>query len=174
MNTVQNRSMSPWINRWQALSRREQRLLVAAGLAVVAAALWWWAVAPAWAKWKAAPEGLQAASMRWTQMQVMAAEARQLRTTAAGAGSASVAARGQAAGVDETTRAALSRALGGQTLLQPQGRNLVIDFDGARPEGLREALRTIRQRLKVQLVEVEVVTMEAGLKGRLRLEWTEP
>lgn len=161
------------LERWKALSARERRLLSLAGLALVAAALWTWAVMPAWQGWREAPERLRAARAQWEQMQVMAAEASRM-TAQAGASSSAPAPRGQSAGLDETTRTAVLRALGGQASLTTQGSLVVVEFNAAQPEGLRESLRTIRQRLKVRLVQAEVSPSDMGLKGRMRLEWTGP
>ena len=165
-------------SKWASLTAREQRLVKAGIFVIVVAGLWIGTVMPSWREWREAPERLQAASVTWSRMQVMAAQAEQLRagassslktsTAATGAGAAL---RDQAAGLDEATAASLRKAAGGRASIQVQGGGLVLEFDSISPEVLREVLRTVRQRLKVQMVEVDIQNKESGLKGRLRLEW---
>lgn len=166
-----NTPISTWRRRWAALTARERWLVtVAAGLAGVAL-VGSLAIAPAWRQWHEGPVRLAEAQARWDRLQALAAEASRLQGL--GTPAAETAVRDQAAGLDEPTRAALLRSLGDGATLQAQAGEITVDFPSATPEGVREALRTARQRLAVRLVELDLSAgPEAGLKGRLRWEWT--
>lgn len=163
--------------RWAALSGREQGLLATAGVVVFAAVLWSAAIAPAWKTWRQAPDRLAAARAQWDQVQAHAAQAKQLRG-ASGTGSPAATPvsdprGGGAAALDPGTRETVVQFLGAGARVLTVERGVTLEFEGATPEGLREAMRTLRLRLKARLVEAEIESVSAGLKGRLRLEWSD-
>lgn len=163
--------LSTWRQRWAALSARERGLVTGATVLVALALVGSLVMAPAWRAWRDGPTRLAEAQARWERVQGLAAEASGLQ--GAGAPTAETAGRDQAAGLDDATRAALVRALGSGAKVQTQAGEITADFPSASAEGVRDALRTARQRLAVRLVEVDLSAgAESGLQGRLRWEWT--
>ena len=159
-------------NRWQALSPRE-RTLTSWALAVVAVGLIWaLGFKPALSTLRAAPEQRAQAQAVLDRLQGLAAQADALRgaTTLGAAQNAAV--RTMESGLDEATKALVAGALGDGARLESQGRFVTVSFEGVSGGQLRQALQTLRARLRAQLIEAELAPDEGGIRGRLRFEWT--
>lgn len=157
--------------RWKALSRREQLLLVAAAAALSLLVSWSVLLKPALSILSAAPHQRQQAQATLDRLQALSAEAAGLRAGAAVAGATQEPPRTMETGVDDATRALLVTTLGAHAQLESQGRFITVSFDGVSGEQLRQALQTLRARLRAQLIEAELAPTQDGVRGRLRFEW---
>ncbi|MGQ8880562.1 type II secretion system protein GspM [Delftia sp. NA_296.1] len=75
-------SLAPLRARWNAMAPREQNMTLLAGGVVALALLWWVALAPALHSLRTAPERHAQADRQLRQMQLLQAEAEQLRGNA--------------------------------------------------------------------------------------------
>lgn len=158
-------------SRWQALSAREQGLVGAAVMVVGLFVVWSLAFQPALSALKSAPEQRQQAQAVLDRLQALSTEAAGLRAGAAVAGATQEAVRTMDSGVDDATRALLVTTLGDSARLEAQGRFVTVSFDGASGEQVRQALQTLRSRLRAQLIEAELAPSQEGIRGRFRFEW---
>ncbi len=158
-------------SRWQALSAREQGLVGAAVVVLCLFAVWSLAFKPALSVLRSAPQQRQQAQATLDRLQGLAAEAAGLRAGAAVAGATQDAVRTMESGVDDATRELLVAMLGDSARLDAQGRFISVTFDGVSGEQVRQALQTLRSRLRAQLIEAELAPSQEGIRGRLRFEW---
>jgi general secretion pathway protein M len=158
--------------KWAQLSRREQAMVTIAALLLGVTLLWSVGLKPALSTLRTAPSQRDAAQATQERLQSLALEATQLRSGAAAAGVQADPMRTQDSGLDDATRALVRTALGGSANLEAQGRFVTVTFDGASADQLRQALRTLRSRLRAQLVEAELTPTSGGVRGRLQFEWT--
>ncbi|MFM2185505.1 MAG: hypothetical protein RIR43_77 [Pseudomonadota bacterium] len=158
--------------RWLGLTHRERTLVKAALWVLLVFVIWTIAVQPALQTLRVAPDQRQQARATLERLQGWAAEAARLRTQAAAAGAAQEPVRRPDGGIDDATRALLIQALGPDTTIEARGREVTLSFRGASGEQVRQALNTVRSRLRADLIETELVPSGEGLRGRLRFEWT--
>ena len=158
--------------KWAQLSRREQAMVTIAALLLGVTLLWSVGLKPALSTLRTAPSQRDAAQATQERLQSLALEATQLRSGAAAAGVQADPMRTQESGLDDATLALVRTALGGSANLEAQGRFVTVTFDGASADQLRQALRTLRSRLRAQLVEAELTPTSGGVRGRLHFEWT--
>lgn len=158
--------------KWSQLSRREQAMVGIAALLLGVTLLWSVGVKPALSTLRSAPLQREAAQATHERLQALATEANLLRSGAAAAGVQAAPVRTQESGLDEATRALVRAALGGSAKLEAQGPFIMVSFDGASSEQLRQALRALRSRLRAQLVEAELTPTPGGVSGRVKFEWT--
>ena len=95
-----------------------------------------------------------------------------LRSSASAADATREPIRTQETGLDEAARALLVSALGEGARVEAQGRHVTVTFDGVSGPQARQALQTLRARLRAQLIEAELAPSKEGLRGRFRFEWT--
>jgi len=158
--------------RWAQLSRREQIMVSAAGTVLALTLTWSLAVKPALSTLRTASADRQAAQATLERLQSLAQEADTLRRSAAVADAQSGPERAVPSGIDDATRSLLIAALGIGTQVEAQGRTVTVTFEGASAEQLRQALRTLRSRLRARLIEAELKSAPSGVRGRLQFEWT--
>ena len=158
--------------RWAQLSGRERLLVGAAGAFVALFVLVSLAVKPALSVLEAAPAQREQAQATIDRLQALASQAAALRAGAAAAGAQVEPVRTLESGVDDATRALLVAALGDSARVDAQGRFVTVSFDGVSGEQVRQALRTLRARLRAQLIEAELTPAQEGIRGRLRFEWS--
>ncbi len=158
--------------KWTQLSRREQAMVTIAALLLGVTLLWTVGLKPALSTLLSAPSQRDEARATRERLQSLALQATQLRSGAAAAGVQADPMRTQESGLDDATRALVRTALGGSAKLEAQGRFVTVTFDGASADQLRQALRTLRSRLRAQLVEAELTPTSGGVRGRLQFEWT--
>lgn len=158
--------------RWAQLSSRERTLVAAAAAVVGVFLVWALLFKPALSALAAAPQQKEQAQAILDRLQGLAAQAAALRGGAAVAGAQAEPVRTQESGVDDATRALLLAALGDSARVDAQGRYVTVSFDGVSGEQVRQALRTLRSRLRAQLVEAELAPAQEGIRGRMRFEWT--
>lgn len=158
--------------RWAQLSGRERTLVAVAGALLGVFLVWSLLFRPALFALAAAPAEKEQAQATLDRLQALATQAATLRGGAAVAGAQAEPVRTMESGVDDSTRALLVAALGDSTRVDAQGRYVTVSFEGVSGEQVRQALRTLRSRLRAQLVEAELAPAQEGIRGRLRLEWT--
>ena len=135
-------------------------------------AVWSLAFKPALSTLRTAPEQQQQALATLERLQALAAQATVLRASAAVAGAQGSGMRTLETGLDEQTKALIVTTLGEGTRVEAQGRWVEVSFDGASGAQVRQALQTLRSRLRAHLMEAELSPASEGIRGRLRFEWT--
>jgi general secretion pathway protein M len=138
--------------RWQAVSRREQRLLLL-GLGLVALALLWWlALAPALAVLKNADAQHRALEQQWQHMQRLQAQAKALQAL-------------PTLDAQESRRAleATLKPLGSAAQLSAQVDRMLITVKGLEAAALAQWLASVRQN--AHLLPTEAHLKRASTTG---------
>jgi general secretion pathway protein M len=143
--------MAPLAQWWSTLAKRERSLVTLALVVLVLGLLWSVAVYPAWRTLQRAPAELDQLDAQLQQMQVLAAEAQQLRDTPPVA----------PAQAQASLKAATER-LGPSGKLALQGDRAVLTLTGAEPRQLREWLAEVRAGARARPVEA---TLQRGAQG---------
>jgi general secretion pathway protein M len=147
---------APLRTRWQSLGARERRGLTLAAWVLGLFLAWALAVAPAWRTARDAPALLDRLDAQLQQMQRLAGEARELRSTPA-IGSA------QAVGA---LRAA-TEAIGGAGRLQVAGDRATLTLTGANGSQLREWLDDARSSARARPLEANLTHGPQGYSGSI-------
>lgn len=163
MNTAVSDDRSPLSQRlaplravWARLEVRERRLVTVAAWVLGLFLLWTVALQPAWRTLRDAPARLNDLDTQLQAMQVLAADARQLRA-------APPLPRAQA-------RAALKAAtdaLGASGQLTEQGDRAVLTVKGARTADLQRWLATARTGARARPVDATLARGDEGLSGTI-------
>lgn len=143
--------MAPMSQWWSSLAKRERNLVALALAVLVLGLVWSVAVYPAWRTLQRAPAELDQLDAQLQQMQVLAAEAQQLRD-------APPVAPAQA---QASLKAATDR-LGPSGKLVMQRDRAVLTLNGAEPRQLREWLAEVRAGARARPVEA---TLQRGAQG---------
>ena len=153
-------------HRWTALSSRERKLVATAFGLLVTAVFWSVAVAPAWRSLQQGPTHIQTLQQQLARMQQLSTQAAELKRMPA----LSVAGAGR--GLDEASAQKLKQILGEGAQVQLQTNGLSLSFTDISASQLREALALVRSRVQAQVTQAELKPAEAGLKGRVMLQWS--
>lgn len=146
--------------RWQALGARDRRLLGLAAAVLGAFLLWSVAVQPAWRTLREAPAQREALESQWQKMQLLAAEARQLRDAPKLSAEQAAAALRSA-----------SDQLGTRAKLSLQGDRAVLTLNGVSTTQLREWLAEARAGARARPVEAQLSRGPQGFTGSLVLQF---
>jgi general secretion pathway protein M len=152
-------TLAAWRERWQALGSRDRGLAGVAAALFGAFLLWSVAVQPAWRTLRDAPAQREALESQWQSMQLLAAEARQLRD-APKIGSEQAAA---------ALRSASDR-LGTRAKLSLQGDRAVLTLNGVSTAQLREWLAEARAGARARPVEAQLSRGPQGFTGSVVLQ----
>ena len=139
--------------RWQAVSKREQRLLLLAAAVLALALLWWLALAPALAVLKKADAQQQAQDAQLQQMQRLQAQAKALQAL-------------PTPDAQESRRAleASLKPLGAAAQLTPQVERMVITLKNLEAAALAQWLASVRQN--AHLLPTEAHLKRASSAGQ--------
>ncbi|NBQ91028.1 MAG: hypothetical protein EBS47_05115 [Betaproteobacteria bacterium] len=157
--------------QWEMLSERERAWLRVAGTVVSLFVVWSALFQPALHSLRSAAAERAQAQAALERLQVLAAQASNLRTTAASAGAQTPAGRAPGLVIDDTSRALVTAALGSSARLQAQGPVVTVHFEGVSGEQLRQGLKTLRVRWGAQALEAELAPGPQGIRGRIQFEW---
>lgn len=138
--------------RWDALSRRDQRLLALAAAVLALYLVWLVAVAPAWRILASAPAQRDLLDAQLQQMRALAVDAQALRSTAPVS--------------TEQAQAALQGAterLGAPGKLSLQGGRALLVLKGVNGEQLRNWLAEARAGARARVVEATLTQTAPGL-----------
>ena len=129
--------------RWQAVSRREQRLLLGALALVFCAALWWLVLAPALATLKSADRQRGVLDAQLQQMLRLQAQAQTLQAQ-------------PLITLDEARRLleASVRPLGASAQLVMSGEHVSVTFKGISADALAQWLIQVRQNVRLSLIHI--------------------
>lgn len=144
--------------RWQALGRRERRLIAAAAGLVGVALLWSLAVQPAWRTLRETPAQIDALELELQRMQRLAAESRELRALPAV----------PPAQAEASLRAATER-LGPNARLVPQGDRATLTLNGVSGAALTGWLGEVRSAARARPVEASLSRGDNGYSGSIVL-----
>lgn len=138
--------------RWQAVSVREQRLLLGAAWLVGLALLWWLAVAPALAVLRQADARHQAQDAQLQQMLRLQAQAQALRAL-------------PTLDAQEARRALEQsvKALGTAALMTPQMDRLSVSLKGVSAQALAQWLASARQNAHLVPTEAHLRRSATGI-----------
>jgi general secretion pathway protein M len=151
-------ALAPLAARWQALGKRERRLLAGLGWFLGAVMLWWVAIAPAWRTVSSAPARLDQLDAQLQQMQRLAGETRSLRgAPAIGAPQAQAAVR------------AATDALGASARLTLAGERASVTFTNVGGAQLRDWLAEVRGAGRARPVEANLTRSATGYSGTVVL-----
>lgn len=159
MNTAAlSQALAPLRAWWRALPGRERRLLVLALAVLLAAALWLLALQPALQTLRSAPAALDAAERQLQAMQLLAAEAGELRAT-------------PPVNTEQATAAlrAATERLGEKARLSLQGDRAVLTLNGVGTGALRDWLAEARSGARARPVEASLVRGASGYSGTMVL-----
>ena len=145
--------------RWQALGRRERRLVVAAAAVVGFALLWTLGVQPAWRTLRDTPAQIDAVELQLQRMQQLAAESRELRALP------SV----PPAQAEASLRAATDR-LGPSAKLVLQGERATLTINGISGNALTGWLGEVRSAARARPVEATLSRGPNGYSGSIVLQ----
>lgn len=151
-------ALAPLRQWWQSLPARDRRLLALAAGILGLAVVWWLALQPALQTLRTAPAALEAAETQLRQMQRLATEAAELRSTPAVTSEQAAAA----------LRAATER-LGEQAKLSLQGDRAVLTLNGITTSQLRDWLAEARSGARARPVEASLLRNGPGFSGTLVL-----
>lgn len=143
---------------WRGLSARDRRLAGIGGVVLLLFLLWVIAVQPALQTLRSAPAQLDALDVQLQQMQLLAAEAAELRATPPVQPEQAAAA----------LRAASER-LGDKMRLSLQGERAVVTLDGMHTGALRDWLAEARSGARARPVEANLTRGAQGYSGTLVL-----
>ena len=137
--------------RWQAVSRREQRLLLGALALVFCAALWWLALAPALATLKTADQQRRVLDAQLQQMMRLQAQAQTLQAQPRIA-------------LDEARRLleASVKPLGASAQLVMSGEHVSVTFKGISADALAQWLTQVRQNVRSVPTQARLVRSAAA------------
>jgi general secretion pathway protein M len=147
-------ALQPLQRVWAGLAERERLGLTAAAWLVGLFLLWTLALQPAWRTVREAPARLDALDRQWQTMQLLAADARELRALPP-------VPRAQASAA---LRAATERLGEGAKVLE-QGDRAVLTLNAASSQRLREWLAEVRSTARAHAVELNLTRSELGLSG---------
>lgn len=137
--------------RWDSVSRREQRLLLAALALVLGAVLWWVGLAPALATLRAADPQQRQLDLQLQQMQGLQAQAKTLQAQ-------------PFLSFAEARRLleASVKPLGATAQLVVTGERVTVAFKGASPDALAQWLTQARLNARAVPSEARLVRNAAG------------
>lgn len=147
-------ALQPLQRAWVGLAERERLGLALAAWCVGLFLLWALALQPAWRTVREAPARLDALDRQWQAMQLLAADARELRALPP-------VPRAQASAA---LRAATERLGDGAKVLE-QGDRAVLTLNAAGSQRLREWLVEVRTTARARAVELNLTRSEQGLSG---------
>jgi len=142
--------------RWATLAPRERGALTLVLLVLVLFFVWATLVQPAWRTVRAAPAALDQLDAQLQEMQRLAAEVRELRSTAPVS----------AAQASDALKAATAR-LGESGKIALRGDSAVLTLSNAAPEGLRAWLIEARSAARARPVELQLQRSGQGFSGSL-------
>ena len=145
--------------RWQALGRRERRLIMAAAAVVAFALLWSLGVQPAWRTLRETPAQIDALELQLQRMQQLAVESRELRALP------SV----PPAQAEASLRAATER-LGPNAKLVLQGERATLTINGIRGNALSGWLGEVRSAARARPAEATLSRGPNGYSGSIVLQ----
>ncbi|MDD5481193.1 MAG: type II secretion system protein GspM [Rhodoferax sp.] len=146
--------MSAWAevqNRWQALPRREQRLLWLALAVVGLAMLWWLALAPALKVLNTAPAQHAQLDAQWQHMQQLQAQAQALRAQPV------VNAAQARTALDDSVS-----LLGANAKLVVQAERVTLTLQNTAPQDLAQWLANARQNAHMAPLEARLTRNATG------------
>lgn len=143
---------------WGSLARREQRLVLLATVLVGLLVLWLVAIRPAWTTLGQAPAQLDALDVQLQSMQVLAAEAQELRAAPLIPPAQSSAA----------LQAATAR-LGDEAKLVIHTDRAVLSVNGIDSESLRSWLAEVRTGARARPIEAQLARGPKGFTGTVTL-----
>jgi general secretion pathway protein M len=137
--------------RWQAVSRREQRLVLGALALVFCAALWWLALAPTLATLKSADQQRGVLDAQLQQMMRLQAQAQTLQAQPRIA-------------LDEARRLleASVKPLGASAQLVMSGEHVSVTFKGISADALAQWLTQVRQNVRSVPTQARLVRSAAA------------
>lgn len=140
--------------RWSALPRRQQRLLLAALTLVLLAALWWLALAPALATLKTADQQRGALETQLQLMQRLQVQAQALQAQ-------------PRLTLDEAHRLleASVKPLGASAQLAMSGDHVSVTFKGISADALAQWLTQVRQNVRSVPTQARLVRSAAAPAG---------
>ncbi|MBX9716829.1 MAG: type II secretion system protein M [Burkholderiaceae bacterium] len=146
------------ITRWQALAPRERTGVAASAVVIGVFLLWSLAIQPAWRTAREAPAQLDRLGAQLQTMQRLAAEASELRNSAA-------VPIGQA---NAALQAATER-LGSRAHMVLQGERATVTLKGMNGEDLRNWLAEVRSAARAGSVDVQLARDGQGYSGTVVL-----
>ena len=149
-------ALAPLAAWWASLAARERRLISVAAVVLLLGLVWSVAIYPAWRTLQRAPLDMDQLDAQWQQMQGLAAETQQLRTTPPVNAS-----QAQAA-----LKAATER-LGNKGKLVLQGERGVLTVTGVEPSQLRDWLSEVRAGARARPLEATLQRGAQGFNGSL-------
>lgn len=153
-----NALSGPLLARWNTLDAREQVGLRVAGWALGVLLAWMLAVQPAWRTLQQTPAQLEAVELQLQEMQTLAAEARELRSTP----------NVSAAQATQALQAA-SDHLGAGAKLSIGGDRAVLTVTGIGSEALQAWLGEVRSAGRARPVQAQLQRGPRGYAGTVVL-----
>jgi general secretion pathway protein M len=149
-------ALAPLRAWWQGLAARERQLVALCAAVLLAFAVWLLLVQPALRTVRTAPAQLDALAAQLQSMQLLAAEARELRNT-------------PPVNIEQSSAAlrAASDRLGTKARLSLQGERAVLTLNGVGTEELRSWLGEVRSGARARPVEANLTRGAAGYSGSI-------
>jgi general secretion pathway protein M len=144
--------LAPLRARWTALAPREQNMTLLAGGVVALALLWWVALAPALHSLRTAPERHAQADRQLRQMQLLQAEAEQLRGNA----------RPVVGDAKALLQSSLSAELGASAQLNWMGDRAQVTLKAAPAAALARWLAQVRSNTHAVPAEMKLARTAQG------------
>jgi general secretion pathway protein M len=149
-------ALAPLRTWWQGLAARERQLVALCVTVLLAFAAWLLLVQPALRTVRTAPAQLDALAAQLQSMQLLAAEARELRNT-------------PPVNIEQSSAAlrAASERLGTKARLSLQGERAVLTLNGVGTEELRSWLGEVRSGARARPVEANLTRGASGYSGTI-------
>ncbi|WP_425257582.1 type II secretion system protein GspM [Rubrivivax sp. RP6-9] len=154
--TARQAALAPLRAWWSGLAARERQLVALCAAVLLAFGAWLVLVQPALRTVRTAPAQLDALAAELQSMQLLAAEARELRNT-------------PPVNVEQSAAAlrAASERLGTKARLSLQGERAVLTLNGVGTEELRSWLGEVRSGARARPVEASLTRGAAGYSGSI-------